>query len=168
MKFRYARKEETPALLPAMFDLLYENMRCIIPDGRPKEVQRAEWLAQAGPALSGEKRRLCLMEQSGGLRGFFWYYIKDGTLMMEEIQLRKEHRGTGHFRGFFVWLIKKLPKDIDRAEAYAHRENRKSQSILEYLGLRAVPETFGNEYILYRGSYSLMAERINQKERGNG
>jgi hypothetical protein len=100
MKFRYARKEEIPALLPAMFDLLYENMRCIIPDDRAKEVQRAEWLAQAGPALSGEKRRLCLMEQAGTMAGFFWYYIKDGTLMMEEIQLRKEHQGTGLSAGF--------------------------------------------------------------------
>jgi RimJ/RimL family protein N-acetyltransferase len=63
-----------------------------------------------------------------------------------------------------VWLIEKLPKDIDRVEAYAHRENRKSQSILEYLGLRAVPETFGNEYILYRGSFAHMKEKITQKK----
>ena len=83
---------------------------------------------------------------------------------MEFRYVRKEHRGTGLFRRFFGWLIEKLPKDIDRAEAYAHRENRKSQSILEYPGLKAVPDTIGDEYILYRGSFAHMKEKINQKK----
>lgn len=167
MEFVYVQKRDIPTLLPAMFDLLYENMSRIIPDERNREAQREEWYGQVGPALMGEKRRLVLLRQGGTMAGFFWYYLKGSTLMMEEIQLRKEYQGTGLFRRFFAWLMEGLPEDIDQAEAFAHRDNRKSRRILEYLGLRAVTVAAEEEYILYRGDCSLMRDRINQKKEEN-
>ena len=89
------------------------------------------------------------------LVGYFQYYINRDTdsLMMEEIQIKKEFQVTGLFSEFYNWLIKNLPKDIMYVEAYANKKNYKSQSILKHLGLVELGENRNGNSFYYKGKY---------------
>ena len=166
--FAFADKREIPALLPSLYDVYWDNMTASLPDQRFSEQDKAQWLSRVGRALTAGRRQLVLMSHSGRLAGFFWYYVKDHSLMMEEIQIRREYQGKGLFRCFFRWLLLRLPDNIRWVEAYAHRNNHKSRRILEYLGLRDDEGGSGEEYVHYQGRYALLAERIGQKEGERG
>jgi RimJ/RimL family protein N-acetyltransferase len=79
---------------------------------------------------------------------------------MEEIQIDKAYHSTGIFSGFFSWLLHVLPhKEIEIVEAYAHKENVKSQGILQHLGLTPVGENKNGSCYRYRGEYRTLLRK---------
>ncbi len=64
------------------------------------------------------------------------------------------YHGTGLFSEFYKWLVRQLPEDILYVEAYAHKNNIKSQGILNYLGLTVSGENNNGNSFYYKGRYA--------------
>ena len=79
--------------------------------------------------------------------------------MMEEIQIIKAYQGTGLFSAFYKWLMKQLPQDVLYVEAYAHKQNHKSQMILEHLGLVRSGENKNGNCFYYKGNYGALRDK---------
>ena len=109
--------------------------------------------------MQKESRQIVLMFAEDELAGYFQYDIRCKTLMMEEIQIKKEYQGTGLFRLFYSWLMKKLPQDINYVEAYSNKNNYKSQKILEHLGLIPLGENKNGNSFYYRGDYVVLLQK---------
>lgn len=157
--FRYADKKNVKEILPLLFSILHSNMSVIAPTGNSYEDDYKIWLSNIVPAMEKDARQIVLMFCGDELAGYFQYYVNtvSSSLMMEEIQIREKYQGTGLFSGFYRWLVSKLPKDIKFVEAYSHRNNCKSQNILEYLGLIKSGEDSSLFY--YKGSYNNLLKR---------
>ena len=127
IRFEYASKSALPTLLPQLFSLLHANMNEIAPTGNTYEQDYAHWHASVAPAMQKPQRQIVLMYDGAHLCGYFQYYVNASTFMMEEIQIEKTHQGTGIFSAFFCWLLAQLPDKIEAVEAYALKQNQKSQ-----------------------------------------
>ena len=88
-------KRECDRILPRLFEILYQNMSVIAPTGESYEEDRAEWLAAVSPAMQKEPRQIILMHDREHLAGYFQYYVNNGTLMVEEIQIAPQYQQTG-------------------------------------------------------------------------
>ena len=75
------------------------------------------------------------------------------SLMMEEIQIKKEFQKSGLFTAFYQWLVKTLPQDILHVEAYANKSNDRSQGVLKHLGLAASGENKNGTCLYFKGAY---------------
>ena len=106
-----------------------------------------------------EQRKIILIRDGEKLIGFFQYYVNDTTFMMEEIQFIPEYQGKGVFQKLYAHLAGIVQRDVPFVEAYAHKNNSKSQSILKHLGLQAVGEDKGTDTYHFRGDCSAMFER---------
>lgn len=155
--FAYADKRNLEPLLPELFGILYDNMQAMDFPQKTKEDAWREWQACVGPALEKEARQLVLMHRDGRLVGFFMYYLRTdtNTLMMEEIQLRRDCQGTGLFRGLYQWLVRELPSDILWVEAFAGKQNERSLAILRKLGLTVVEQ---DRFYRLKGHYGALLD----------
>jgi len=133
--FKFADKSRVEEYLPDCFKILRANMEAIAPDGKTYEEAFSEWYCAVYPAMSKDARQMALIFNEDELIGFFMYYVTGGTFMMEEIQIEKKYHQSGVFRLLYTWLLPKLPENTKTVEAYAHKNNLKSQNILEHLGL---------------------------------
>lgn len=158
-KFQYADKKNIKEILPMLFSILHSNMSVIAPTGNSYEEDYKIWLSNIVPAMEKDARQIVLMFCGDELAGYFQYYVNtvSSSLMMEEIQFGEKYQGTGLFSDFYRWLVSKLPKGIKFVEAYSHRNNCKSQNILEYLGLIKTGENSSLFY--YKGSYNSVLKR---------
>lgn len=155
-KFSFLPKEKTNQYLPDLFRILHSNMSLIAPTGNSYDADYEIWCSNIIPAIQKEQRQIVLMYVDDNLVGYFQYYInvETNSLMMEEIQIIKEYQGTGIFNAFFRWLVRQLPKDILYVEAYAHKNNIRSQGILNYLGLTESGENNNGNSFYYKGRYA--------------
>lgn len=151
ISFTYLNKAEKDKWLPALFDILWENMRIIAPGGLAYEQEKALWLSNVSPALDKAPRKIILCHVGNDLAGYLQYYIRDRMLMIEEIQLKKEYQRTGLFGRFCAHLIAELPDDLQTVEAYAERRNLNSRRIMEKLGMEHLEEDPGSPFVHLRG-----------------
>ena len=154
-EFKFADKLQIKLLLPDLFRILHSNMSIITPTNNSYNEDYEIWSSYIIPAIQKEERQIVLMFAESKLVGYFQYYINSDTvsLMMEEIQIIKAFQGTGLFSEFYNWLIKILPKNIMYVEAYANKNNYKSQSVLEYLGLVKLGENKNGNSFYFKGKY---------------
>ncbi len=154
-EFLFLDKQKFDVFLPRLFEILHSNMSLIAPTNNSYEDDFEIWSSHIIPAIQKEQRQIVLMCVESELVGYFQYYINSDTdsLMMEEIQIKKEFQGTGLFSEFYNWLIKNLPKDIMYVEAYANKKNLKSQSILKHLGLVESGENKNGNSFYFKGAY---------------
>lgn len=138
--FQYLDKKEKAVWLPRLFDLYYENMHTVAPTGLSCEEEKELWLAEVSPALDKAPRQIVLYLVRGELAGYLQYYIRDGMLMVEELQLKADLWQTTAFYSFCRYLLSVLPGDLRRVEAYAHKPNLRSLRLMERLGMKAVQE----------------------------
>lgn len=158
--FAFANKEAVVSVLPGLFRILHANMSLIAPTGSSYEEDFAVWRENILPAMKTAGRQIVLMTANGELAGYFQYNADGDTLMMEEIEICPKHQGSGLFRALYLWLETRLPAGLVTVEAYAHKDNRKSQAVLEHLGLRAVGENPSGSSWHYRGSCPAMWETL--------
>ncbi len=154
-EFLFLDKQKLDVFLPRLFEILHSNMSLIAPTNNSYEDDFEIWSSHIIPAIQKEQRQIVLMCVESELVGYFQYYINSDTdsLMMEEIQIKKEFQGTGLFSEFYNWLIKNLPKDIMYVEAYANKKNLKSQSILKHLGLVESGKNKNGNSFYFKGAY---------------
>ncbi len=164
VQFKYADRTRLEEILPGCFEILYENMNAIAPTGDSYETDLRVWCNNIYPLMEKDERQLVLIYCEESLAGYFQYSVLDKTLLMEEIQFRAIYHGTGLFRQLYTWLTKQLPKDLCYMAAYAHKNNQKSQNILNYLGLVCCGENKSGNSFYYKGSYCELLNKYGKEQ----
>ena len=136
--FTYLNKNEKEKILPELFDLLFDNMSEIAPTNLTYEQEQMQWLGNVSPALDKPARQIIMCYADEELIGYIQYYINSKLLMIEELQLKKEHHCTLTFYRFCKYFIGTLPADIEHVEAFAERRNIKSQKLMQRLGMELI------------------------------
>ena len=157
--FELAGKRDFSKIAPDLFDLLYSNMSEIAPSGYCYEEDRAVWMEAVVPAMEKPNRQVVLIYADGLTAGYFQYYTTTDSLMMEEFQLKPVYQGSGAFGALFGWLLPRLSEDLQIVEAYAHKQNLRSQAILEHLGLRRMGENKSGNSWYFKGCYAVLKSR---------
>lgn len=150
--FEFLDKSKKNVFLPTVFSILHSNMSVIAPTGNSYADDEQIFLENVAPALDKAPRQIVLFYAEAELIGYFQYYVNGELFMMEEIQLIREYHGSGSFAELYRWLLPLLPDGIMRVEAYSHKNNVKSQSILRHLGLEVIEENKNNYH--FRGEYT--------------
>lgn len=158
MEITFLNKAEKERWLPRLFALLYENMNEVAPSGVPYEVERDQFLADVAPALEKAPRQVLMALEDGDLLGYIQYYTREDLLMVEEVQIRKDHQGTLLFLRLCRQLLSALPEEIRVVEAYADRRNHRSRQLMNRLGMVELPEP--GEYLHFRGDAKLLRKRF--------
>ena len=93
------------------------------------------------------------------MSGFFQYLVNDTTFRMDEIQFKKEYQGCGLFTELYHYLTTIISAQTKYVDAFARKENLKSQRILEHLGLAVVGESKNGKSLYFKGEYKTLFER---------
>lgn len=163
LTFEFMDKSRADELLPPLFKIMYANMDPISPSGAGYEADFAEWYGAVRPAAEKPAREVIRILRDGELVGFFQYYVNETTFMMEEIQLVPEARGQGVFEALYDVLRAVVPEETPFVEAYALRQNEKSQGILRHLGLERIGEE--KNCLHFRGSAKELFRVLGESER---
>lgn len=162
--FEILSKDKPDKVLLSLFRILHSNMSVIAPTGNDFEKDYRIWIDAVSHGLKQDTRKIILIYDDAEIIGYFQYYVNSSTFMMEEIQFKKEYQGTGIFRLLYSYLFEIIPQETLYVEAYAHKQNSKSQNILKHLGLRIVGEsTNGNSYH-FRGDCRKVLKRYDARE----
>ena len=160
--FTFLPKQNIEKYLPELFEILHSNMSIIAPTGNTYEEDFEMWKSCIIPEIQKENRQIVLIYCDKYIAGYFQYYVTDISLKMEEIQLKKEYHGSGVFGLLYSWLILQLPQNLQYVEAYASKQNFKSQGILEHLGLKKCGENKNGKSFYYKGEYHKLAALYKQ------
>ncbi len=152
-RFTYLDKQFIENTLPFLFDILHSNMNVIAPTGNTYEDDFRIWYDNILPAMHKTARQIVLMHNNDKIVGYFQFCEHDKIFMMQEIQIIPDFQGTGLFRLFFIWFFDQLHKNMQFVEAYSHKNNVRSQGILERFGLKKVGMNKSCNSYFYRGSY---------------
>ncbi len=163
--FKPLKPESINTYLQEMYDILHKNMNRIAPTGNTYEEDKAMWTSCVQPALEQGRRNITLIFKGNDLVGFFQYYVNTTTFMMDEIQFKSEYQGSGLFTELYRYLIKTIPAETQYTEAYANKENLKSQEILKHLGLEIIGENKDGNSYHFRGKYRKLIERYKDSYR---
>lgn len=162
--FHRLPKNDAEDILSVLFKILHSNMSVIAPTGDDFETDYRIWIEAVSNGLKQDARQIILIYDDAEIIGYFQYYVNSSTFMMEEIQFKKEYQGTGIFRLLYSYLFEIIPQETLYVEAYAHKQNSKSQNILKHLGLQIVGEsTNGNSYH-FRGDCRNVLKRYDVRE----
>ena len=166
IQFAYLDKAKFPQMSRGLFDILATNMNAIAPTGNAYEDDLASWCGAVAQGLAKENRQIILMLTDGDqLIGFFQYCTSGGLLMMEEIQLASSWQGKDNvFRRLYDFFIPQL-SGIQTVEAYANKQNAKSQGILKRLGLTVIGENRTGSSYHYRGQFTALLNWLHHSAR---
>lgn len=157
-------KNETENILPSLFRILHSNMSVIAPTGNSYDEDYCLWHNSVAPALEKDARQIILIYDDTEIIGYFQYYVNATTFMMEEIQFNKEYHGTGLFQRLYAYLFEIIPQETLYIEAYAHKQNQKSQGILKHLGLQVIGENKNGNSYHFRGDCHQALKRYSTRE----
>lgn len=147
--FEFLDKSKVSEILPALFDILYDNMGKIAPFDRSYEQAKLEWTQQVTPAMKKDKRQIVLMYDNNTLVGYAQYYTNDTLLMIEEIQLKPKYQRTMLLHQFCKFMKSIVPSEIAYIEAYADKRNTNSKKLMEALGMKIINDD--GKYYHFRG-----------------
>ena len=156
IRFAVLDKEEKSLWLPRLFDLCYENMIEIAPGELSYELEKQQWMGQVSPALEKEPRQIILCFADDVLAGYVQYYTNKKLLMIEEVQMTKECQQTTLFYSICKHLSKALPEGLEIIEAFAEKQNLRSQKLMQRLGMAQIEED--ERFIHLRGSLQNIKE----------
>ena len=158
-KFRQMQNEDITVFINEMFKILASNMNVIAPTGNSYDADFKIWSECAVPAWSEGERSVILIFCEDTLCGFFQYFVNDTTFRMDEIQFKKEYQGCGLFAELYHYLTTIISAQTKYVDAFARKENLKSQRILEHLGLSVVGESKNGKSLYFKGECKTLFER---------
>ena len=155
--FVYMNKAEPQTVLPLLYDIMFENMKHIVPE----VIQKEDFISAVSSGLEAENRHIILFYEDKELAGFLQYFVsKDGlTFRIEELQIKRQYQMRRLFLKLMRFMLKTLPEDIKYIEAFVHAENINSRRIQSRLGLSDVGSKDG--IIHMRGDYTIIREKYN-------
>lgn len=155
MTFEYMNKKDFVSLSRQIFDILADNMTVIAPTGNSREADFNCWFSAVSDGLARDERQIILIKNGTEIIGFFQYYVSEDTLAMEEIQLNSEYHGKANiFRNLYGFLFENIPRDLKFVKAYANKQNEKSISILQRLGLKNSGENKNGNSYFFTGDFA--------------
>lgn len=157
--FKHMKNEDIPIYTDDIFSILANNMRAIAPTGNTFKKDYEIWLNSAVPAWREGKCSVILIFDGDILCGYFQYSFTNTTFKMEDIQFKPEFQGSGLFAELFHYLTSIVPEHIKYVDAFANKENIKSQEILTLLGLTVIGENKNGRSFHFEGEYQALAER---------
>ena len=163
--FRFLKKESAYDFFAPLFAILHSNMSVIAPTGNEYDEDFKIWSCCFQKALENDERQVILIYRDEVLIGFFQYSISNETFKMEEIQFRKGYHGVGVFQKLYALLSEIVPETVKIVEAYASKNNHKSQGILQHLGLQPIGENKTGKSYLYRGNCKEMLKKYDERNR---
>lgn len=158
-------KSEKDEWLPRLFGLLHENMKTIAPGELPFDQEQKAYCDNVSRALEKPPRQILLCLEDGALAGFVQYYTRGELLMVEEVQLRRDHQRSLLLRRIVKILAQTLPGEICRVEAYADRRNLRSRALMEKLGMKLLPGEEESPYVHLRGSAGEIRQAFRLEEK---
>ena len=164
ISFSILQKNKATDVLPILFKILHSNMSLIAPTGNTYEDDYRLWIDSVAPALKKDARQIILIYDDTEIIGYFQYYVNATTFMMEEIQFNKEYQGTGLFRRLYSYIFEIIPNETLYVEAYAHKSNQKSKSILKHIGLQTIGENKNGNIYHFRGDCYEMLKKYNARK----
>lgn len=161
-RFKQMQNEDIAVFINEMFEILASNMNVIAPTGNSYDTDFKIWSEYVVPVWREGKRRVILIFCEDTLCGFFQYFVNYKTFRMDEIQFKKEYQGCGLFAELYHYLTTVIPTRTRYVEAFARKENLKSQGILEHLGLSVVGESKNGKSLYFKGEYKTVFERYSK------
>ncbi len=161
-RFRQMENNDIPIFIDEMFSILASNMSVIAPTGNSYDEDFRIWSECVVPVWREGKRRVILIFCEDTLSGFFQHFVNDTTFRMDEIQFKKEYHGSGLFSELYHFLTTIIPIQTKYVDAFARKENLKSQGILSHLGLSVVSEEKDGNLLYYKGEYKTLSERYSE------
>ena len=143
------------SILPTLFTIFQNNLGDIDP------WEESRWCTVICGALEDPRRFMMVVQEDNEIVGFFMYACNGENFLMEEIQLIPRVQGTGVFRAIYAEVLPRLPDTVVRVEAYAHKNNLRSQGILSHLGLSVIGEDRDGEVYHYRGDFHEFLQKFN-------
>lgn len=157
-RFEFLNKQEKEVWLPRLFDLLYENMQSIAPNGLSRGEEKRQWLAAVSPALEKAPRQIILCFEDGEIAGFAQFYTRDDLLMVEEVQIAKPYHRSFLFYRLCRFMMEQMPPEIKIVEAYAEKRNLHSLQIMGKLGMKVLGEE--GSFVHLRGDAAPIKEKF--------
>ena len=155
LRFSLLDKTDFNTLAKDIFYILDKNMSGIVPTGNEYEEDYKLWVEAVGSGLKKASRQVILIYFNNRLIGFFQYYTNDTLFMMEEVQILPAYQGKEYniFRKLFGFIFTALPIGLKIVEAYANKQNPKSQAILLHLGLHIIGENRNGNSYHFQGNF---------------
>ncbi len=154
IRFEFLLKNDFEKLSKQIFKILSDNMQKIAPTGNSYKDDYKYWNDAVGEAIKKENRNIILIYYDNNLIGFFQYYTNNTIFMMEEVQINANYQHKyGIFRELFNFIFSNLPNNIETVEAYANKQNIKSNSILIKMGLQVVGKNKSGNSFFYQGKF---------------
>lgn len=161
-RFKQMQNEDIAVFINEMFEILASNMNVIAPTGNSYDADFKIWSESVVSVWREGKRRVILIFCEDTLCGFFQYFVNYKTFRMDEIQFKEEYQGCGLFAELYHYLTTVIPTRTRYVEAFARKENLKSQGILEHLGLSVVGESKNGKSLYFQGEYKTVFERYSK------
>ena len=161
IRFEFMDKGRKEHYLPLLFDILYANMKELLPSGF-YDSEKAAWLSEVAPAVEKAPRQIILMYAGDVLAGYFQYYVNSGKFMVEEIQIAPQFQGTTLLYALFRFLGKVLPENMETIGAYVHKGNLRSRTIIRKLGMEEIGED--GDYYFCRGNFRSVGDKFRKSK----
>ena len=161
IRFEFMEKGWKDDYLPLLFDILYTNMKEIVPGG-PYEEEKTAWLAEVAPAMEKAPRKIILIYAEDEIAGYFQYYVNGGVFMVEEMQIIPQYQSTTLLYTLFCFLGKVLPENVETIGAYVHKRNLRSQTIIRKLGMERISED--GDYYFCRGDFRSIGDKFRKSK----
>ena len=159
-RFYFLKKSEKDTWLPILFDLFYENMQYVAESDKSYNDEKNWWIPTISEALERDPRNIIMFDVDGEFAGFFMYYIREKTIVAEELQIVKKHQRTRLLYRLCKHLIEALGDDAEYIEAYAHRQNLNSQKLMKYLMMKEREDLADPSFVGFCGRVELAKRRI--------
>jgi hypothetical protein len=136
----------------AIFSILATNMTVIAPTGNTYDEDFRSWKQAVENGLQKQEISIILIKNDGALIGYFQYSVNNDTFIMEEIEFIQEWQGQNNlFKQLYGFMLSTLPENIVYVEAYSHKNNAKSQGILQHLVLEIIGENKSGKSYHFKG-----------------
>ena len=139
-----------------MFNIISSNMENIIDTGNTKEENYKMWKNAMLDEMKNKNKKWIGAFNKNELIGYFLYKINKNNIVLDEIQIIKNHQGD---KCTFIKLFKYLLKDNNIKDnyivtTYVNKNNNKSKAIVKKFGFKVLEKKEnGNKYIINKFKY---------------
>ena len=158
MQYKEISLQELDRYAPEMFSILSSNMALIHPEETVSGDDYALWKAYQQEHFS--EKTFIVFEDGDTLAGYVQYSLRDQDLFIEEIEIRPDYQVRYNILGSLLRFIReRIPDHITTLFAYINKNNPRSYTVAEKLGLSAVAETVSGKSLLYSGDIRRLLHR---------
>ena len=158
MQFKEINLQEFDQYVPGMFSILAANMMQIHPEETVTGDDFIRWAAFQREHFS-EKTFVVFMD-GDILAGYFQYALRGNDLFVEEIEIRPEYQVRYNILGRLLRFMRdRIPEHITTLSAYINKNNPRSYTVAEKLGLSVAAESASGKSLLYSGDIRQLLKR---------